>query len=202
MHIPQIILASANGNGEETFWISILIIVLLSSGIGVWSLARKKTNENILPEEAAEHPPTAHSQQGLNWHKKTDFQTEPSAEQSTAAQTQSGQIPILTLPKGNVSGRHYRRPADVQSGLELLEPPFLTGMVSDIESRHKLDIQMRKIAFVELSRRGQLGSIEGGVLKVYAKNQENLFGKTIQCEALKELAGRTRSEKYAMAVIG
>ena len=82
-------------------------------------------------------------------------------------------------------------------------------MVSGIESRQHLDIEMRKIAFMELVRRGQLCGIESKVLKVYAKNSASSdrgkpkggkgeFGKTIQCEAIKELAARTKSEKHAI----
>jgi hypothetical protein len=213
MYIPQTMLASVNGGGEETFWISILVIVLLSSGIGIWALVRRKSNQDSLSEEYSEYDPTVQSTEGMNRHKKTDTVIETLIEQSAISETQSGQYSIRSLQKGNAKGRRYRKAADLQSGLELLELPFLAGMVSDIESRQHLDIEMRKIAFMELVRRGQLCSIEGNALKVYAKNSASSacggpkggkggFGKAIQCEALKELAARTRSEKHAMAVAG
>ena len=211
MYIPQTMLASVNGSGEETFWISILVIVLLSSGVGIWTLVRRKSNQDSLSEEYSEYD--VQSAEGMNRHKKTDAVIETLIKQSAVPET--GQYSIRSSRKGAV-GRRFRKAADLQSGLELLELPFLTGMVSDIESRQYLDIEMRKIAFMELVRRGQLGNIEGNALKVYAKNSASSassacggpkggkggFGKAIQCEALKELAARTRSEKHAMAVAG
>lgn len=208
MYITQIMLTSANGGGEETFWMSILIIVLLSSGIGIWTLVRKKAGWNNPSEEYAEYD--VQSAEGMNRHKKTDAIIETLIKQSAVSET--GQYSIRSSRKGAV-GRRFRKAADLQSGLELLELPFLTGMVSDIESRQQVDIEMRKIAFMELVRRGQLCGIEGNALKVYAKNSASSacggpkggkggFGKAIQCEALKELAARTKSEKHAMAVAG
>ena len=207
MYITQIMLTSVNGSGEETFWMSILIIVLLSSGIGIWALVRRKAGRNN-PSEYSEYD--VQSAEGMNRHKKTDTIIETLIKQSAVPET--GQYSIRSSQKGAV-GRRFRKAADLQSGLELLELPFLTGMVSDIESRQHPDIEMRKIAFMELVRRGQLCGIEGKALKVYAKNSASSacggpkggkggFGKAIQCEALKELAARTRSEKHAMAVAG
>ncbi len=209
MYITQIMLTSANGGGEETFWMSILIIVLLSSGIGIWTLVRGKAGRNN-PSEYSEYDPTVLSAEGMNRYKKTDAIIETLIKQSAVPET--GQYSIRSSRKEAV-GRRFRKAADLQSGLELLELPFLTGMVSDIESRQHTDIEMRKIAFMELVRRGQLCGIEGKALKVYAKNSASFasrsteggkggFGKAIQCEALKELAARTKSEKHAMAVTG
>ena len=206
MYITQIMLTSVNGSGEETFWMSILVIVLLSSGVGIWTLVRRKAGRNNL-SEYSEYDPTVLSTEGMNRHKKTDAIIETLIKKSAVSET--GQYSIRSSRKG-VVGRRFRKAADLQSGLELLDLPFLTGMVSDIESRQHLDIEMRKIAFMELVRRGQLCGIEGKALKVYAKNSayggpkggNGGFGKAIQCEALKELAARTRSEKHAMAVVG
>jgi hypothetical protein len=212
MYIPQIMLTSANGGGEETFWMSILIIVLLSSGVGIWALVRRKAGRNNPSEEYAEYDSTVQPTEVMNRHKKTSAcgGIETLIKQSGVPET--GQYSIRSSRKGAV-GRRFRKAANLQSGLELLELPFLTGMVSDIESRQHLDIEMRKIAFMELVRRGQLCGIEGKALKVYAKNSASSacggpkggkggFGKAIQCEALKELAARTKSEKHAMAVVG
>jgi hypothetical protein len=208
MYIPQIMLTSANGGGEETFWISILVIVLLSSGVGIWALVRRKAGRHN-PSEYSEYDPTVQSAEVMNRHKKKSAcgGIETLIKQSAVPET--GQYSIRSSRKGAV-GRRFRKAADLQSGLELLELPFLTGMVSDIESRQHTDIEMRKIAFMELVRRGQLCGIEGKALKVYAKNSacggpkggKGGFGKAIQCEALKELAARTKSEKHAMAVAG
>jgi hypothetical protein len=60
---------------------------------------------------------------------------------------------------------------------------------------------MRKIAFTELARREKLGDIESKVLKVYARNTENIFGKTIQRQAIEELTTRTGKEKHEPSVV-
>jgi len=52
-------------------------------------------------------------------------------------------------------------------------------------------VTMRKLNFNELLRRDQLNEANSSALKVYAINQGNLYGKDIQCEAMKELTERT-----------
>ncbi len=90
-----------------------------------------------------------------------------------------------------------KKTSDREDGLELLDLPFLIKVVGNVGDGEEHDIQMRKIAFSELVRREQLNHIEGIVLKVYAKNSKNLFGKSIQCQAIAELAGRTNGKRHA-----
>ena len=80
---------------------------------------------------------------------------------------------------------------DLNSGMELLEPDFLLGIVEDTKGTDENDIAMRKLNFDELIRREQLNSIDSIALKEYAVNRGGLFDKYIQCEALKELTNRT-----------
>ncbi len=80
---------------------------------------------------------------------------------------------------------------DLASGMEMLELDFLLGVVESTRGDDKNDVMMRKLTFNELLRREQLGAVDSDALKVYAINGGNLYGKTIQCEAMKKLTERT-----------
>lgn len=83
------------------------------------------------------------------------------------------------------------RDKDLASGMEILELDFLLSIVENTESDDSNDVTMRKLNFNELLRREQLDTIDSTALKVYAKNEDKLYGKVIQCEAMKELTKRT-----------
>ena len=84
-----------------------------------------------------------------------------------------------------------QRSEDLESGMELLELDFLLGLIENTGSDDKNDVIMRKLCFNEILRRGQQNEIDSYALKSYAMNEGNLYGKMIQCEAMKELAVRT-----------
>jgi len=84
------------------------------------------------------------------------------------------------------------RNADLNSGMDLLELDFLLGIVENTKGDDKNDVTMRKLNFNELLRRNKQNQIDSAALKVYAVNAGNLYGKDIQCEAMKELTKRTR----------
>jgi hypothetical protein len=83
------------------------------------------------------------------------------------------------------------RDKDLASGMEILELDFLLSIIENIDGDDKNDVTMRRLNFNELFRREQLDTIDSSALKVYAKNERNLYGKVIQCEAMKELTKRT-----------
>ena len=72
-----------------------------------------------------------------------------------------------------------------------MELEFLLGVVETTKSDDKNDVMMRKFVFNELHRRQQLEAVDSKALKVYAVNDGNLYGKDIQCEAMKKLTERT-----------
>ncbi len=84
------------------------------------------------------------------------------------------------------------READLNSGMDLLELDFLLSIVESTRGDDKNDVTMRKLNFNELLRRNKQDQIDSAALKVYAVNAGNLYGKDIQCEAMKELTKRTR----------
>ena len=83
------------------------------------------------------------------------------------------------------------RGKDLHSGMELLELDFLLSIVENTKGDDKNDVTMRKLNFNELLRREELNEADSNALKVYAINEGNLYGKDIQCEAMKELTKRT-----------
>ncbi|MHC4060043.1 MAG: hypothetical protein ACYSUC_00305 [Planctomycetota bacterium] len=76
-------------------------------------------------------------------------------------------------------------------GMEMLEMEFLLGVIENTNGDEKNDVMMRKLSFNEVLRREQQNTIDSHSLSVYAVNQGNLYGKDIQCEAMKELTKRT-----------
>ena len=81
--------------------------------------------------------------------------------------------------------------ADLNSGMELLELDFLLGIVENAKGDDEKDVTMRKLNFNELLRRQKQDQIDSNALTVYAVNKGDLYGKDIQCEAMKELTKRT-----------
>jgi hypothetical protein len=85
-----------------------------------------------------------------------------------------------------------KREKDLHSGMELLGLDFLLNIVENTNGGdNEKDVAIRKLNFKELLRRGKLNQADSKALKVYAINKGNLYGKDIQCEAIKNLAERT-----------
>jgi hypothetical protein len=83
------------------------------------------------------------------------------------------------------------RGKDLHSGMELLELDFLLSIVENTKGDDENDVTMRKLNFDELLRRDQLNEADSHSLAAYAINEGKLYGKDIQCEAMKELTART-----------
>ena len=81
--------------------------------------------------------------------------------------------------------------ADWDKSREMLEQDLLVRIVEQTEGTDQYDVMMRRLSFNELVRREQLGAADSRALKVYAVNRANLYGKDIQCQAMRELAERT-----------
>jgi hypothetical protein len=84
------------------------------------------------------------------------------------------------------------REKDLHSGMELLGLDFLLSIVENTNGGNdEKDVAIRKLNFKELLRRGKLNQADSKALRIYAINKGNLYGKDIQCEAMKSLAERT-----------
>lgn len=87
------------------------------------------------------------------------------------------------------SGMNKQR--DLAGGMDMLELDFLLGVVESTTGAEKNDVTMRKLGFNEVLRRDKQNEIDSKALTVYAVDADKLYGKDIQCEAMKELTKRT-----------
>ena len=79
---------------------------------------------------------------------------------------------------------------DMHSGMSLLDVEFLLSIVDNSDNGDGHDVIMRKLCFNELIRSSQRHEISSSSLKMYAMDVDGLYGKSIQCEAMLELAER------------
>ncbi|MDD5064243.1 MAG: hypothetical protein PHQ35_05735 [Phycisphaerae bacterium] len=161
------LLAARNSEGEDTFWGQLLVVVILAVSFGIYSLARAKANESKVED--------------LPQHKR-----------ELAGKT----FKLPGAAKAKSEGLRKERAKDLQSGMEVLDSDFLLSIVEKTNGGDDdKDVAMRKLNFKELLRRGKLSQADSKALKTYAINKGNLYGKDIQCEALKKLAERTAKGK-------
>ena len=92
---------------------------------------------------------------------------------------------------GKSAGAEPGKDRDLAGGMEMLELDFLLSVVEHTKGDDKNDVTMRKLVFNELLRREQLETIDSNALKVYTIDESNLYGKDIQCEAMKKMTERT-----------
>ena len=195
----QIILIASSSNGEDTIWVQMLVLVVLATLLGIWGLI--KTRANKLKEQEQDYalsgrnPPVRFGQpikllRGLKG-KVAGIFVKTAQTGVVGEERKSG----FYGRRRGVPGELRHKPAgekDLKSGMELLEPSFLLRVVESTESNDKNDVMMRKLSFNELLRREELDRVAGNALKVYAVNEGSVYGKDIQCEAMKELAKRTK----------
>ena len=158
---------------EATFWIQLLMIVMLAAGVGAYVMvkSRAKRIERQIHDETIETiitPPVV----SFVEPPKPLATGHASPEKSTVSEIKP----------------HQR---DLSGGMELLARNFLTGVVEQTNSPDQRDIEMRRLCFTELGRRGELWAIASPALKVYTLDEDGFYGKIIRCEAMAELAGRT-----------
>jgi len=197
-YLAQIILAASNSDGEDTFWTQMLVLVILAALFGIGSLVKTRSNKlKGVKQGYAVGGRRAHSWQ--RWPNKA----------LTALKEKSLGISLKTpQPKAVIQERTFDFDAagatshekskitstqerDLHSGMEMLELDFLVGIVEKTASDDNNDVAMRKLSFNELLRREQLKGTSSKMLKDYALNKDNIYGKDIQCKAIKELAKRT-----------
>lgn len=202
----QIIVAAGDDYGENTFWVQILVFLLVAVSLGLYSLVKKKPEQlkrhkQRLAEQVRIYHTKSHRQLKLGGKYITRLK---SAAQKYVVKARDTRLhiphfakkPMLDFDSPAMVGRGKYEPAaernaDLNSGMELLELYFLLSIVQDTDGDNKNDVTMRKLNFNELLRRAKLDQVSSSVLKVYAINQDNLYGKAIQCEATRELARRT-----------
>ncbi len=165
--LAQTILAARNSEGDDTVWMQMLVVVILAVSFGIFGLAKAKASKSKV-----EYPPL------------------PKREHAGKTFDLSG------VAKAKSEGLHTKREKDLQSGMEILDSDFLLKVVENTnDGGDEKDVVMRKLNFKELLRRGELSQADSHALKEYALNKGNLYGKDIQCEAIRILAERTAKGK-------
>ena len=102
-----------------------------------------------------------------------------------AAEETSGEVTMEKKPR---TGRN------LAGGMDLLEMDFLLGVIENTDGEDKNDVAMRRLSFNEVLRRNQQSDIDSAALSVYAIDEKDLYGKDIQCAAMKELTRRTEQK--------
>ena len=116
-------------------------------------------------------------------------------KKSDAKETATSKI-VEMRPSADVAGEvkpkgELGKERDLAGGMEMLELDFLLGVIENTKGDDEKDVAMRKLGFNELLRREKQNQVDSSALTVYAINEGSLYGKDIQCEAMKELTKRT-----------
>jgi hypothetical protein len=183
--LTQTILAVRNSEGDDTIWVQILVIVILAVFLGIFSLAKARANKFKGNDQ--------HLSEHHRYRQNHSGQLVAHNELLSATQTAISNINEKKKLVGKALKESAReREKDLHSGMELLELNFLLSIVENINGGDdEKDVAIRKLNFKELLRRGKLNQADSKALRKYAINKGNLYGKDIQCEAMKSLAERT-----------
>ena len=199
----QTFLAAGNGTGEGIFWIQILVLLVVAVCWGLYSLAKNKTkkfnNQRQGPfEKAGSHHAKADRKLYKQVGRLKDVVGKYAAK-AKGVQVDMPQAAMDDFDNPEIAGqekptskRARRKVRDLHSGMELLELDFMLSVVENTNGDEEKDVVMRKFNFNELIRRDKVDQVGSDVLKIYAINRGNLYGKDIQCGAVKELAKRSR----------
>ncbi len=188
--LAQIIQFAGITDGEDTFWIQILVLVVLGGVVGFVSLIktranRFKTQEQYQPEGAGR----SHSQRGRPIEAKDKYRD--FFLKTAQPKTDSQELLFDFEAADKVKADKQKKDRDMNSGMELLDLDFLVKVVENTKGRNKKNVMMRKLVFNELVRREQLDVISSKTLNIYTINKSKVYSKNIQCEAMRELAKRT-----------
>ena len=190
--IAEIILAASNSDEESTFWITMLMLVVLGGVVGIVSLIktrvkRFKTQKQYRADISSRtyHPRDEQIRAVKDKYIEFFLKTAP-----TKKITKEPMFDFEVADK--VSSGKYKEDRDVSSGMELLDLDFLVKIVENTKGRNKKDVMMRKLVFDELLRREQVTAVDSEALNIYTMNKSKLYNKEIQCAAMKALAERTK----------
>lgn len=190
--LAEIILAAGNSDEEDTFWIQMLMLVVLGAVVGVVSLIkarakRFKTQKQHRPQDSG----GPYSQRGQQIKAVKDKYIEFFLK--TAPTKKITKEPMFDFEAaGKVGSGKQKKARDVSSGMEILDLDFLVKIVENTKGRSKKDVMMRKLVFDELLRREQVTAVDSKALNIYTINKSKLYDKKIQSGAMKALAERTK----------
>lgn len=193
----QLIFASVEG--EDAIWMSLLVLVIVAAGWGLYSVVKTRVGgfggENVYYSGRRGHSGRLKRLKGVIGGYKEKLLGGIAGSVREKAGGAKGQLSASagseTTEKERL--RSAKASRDLAGGMELLGDDFLIGVIEDLGGGDGREVSMRRMSFEELIRRGGLAGLSGEALKVYAVDKGHLYGKVIQCEALGEMARRTRS---------
>lgn len=184
-----------------------LVFVVLAASWGIYSLFKKKPENSKgrrknFVDNSRRRPTKIHlAFQSLHQHLTPrngitqKYQTKKqSIEPHTPRPTEEATFDTSERLR-KVDGLAKEKGGDLNSGMELLDLNFLLNTVENSKDDEENNVTVRKLAFNELLRRKKQNQIDSKALGVYVVNQGNLYDKSIQSEAMKELAKRTAYKK-------
>ncbi|UCC21883.1 MAG: hypothetical protein JSW23_08720 [Planctomycetota bacterium] len=207
-YLAQTIIIASNSEGEETFWTQMLVLVVLAALFGISSLVKTRSNKLRALKEGH----TADEDEQHGWQRWPNKAFTALKEKSIGISLKTSQLKAISRERvfaSNAAGTTIREKSkiirtegkDLGSGMEVLELDFLVDIVENTESRDQNDVTMRKLSFNELLRRKQLKAADSKALRDYALNEDDIYGKNIQCEAIRELAKRTGTKTQTAAQV-
>lgn len=190
--LAEIILAAGNMDEEGTFWIQMLVLVVLAAVVSIVSLIkarakRLKTQKQHRPKGSGRLYRDSREQIRAVKDKYVEFFLK------TAQPKTNSQERLFDFEAADTANNEKQKKArDLTSGMEILDLDFLVKIVEKTRGKNKKNVTMRQLVFNELARREQLSAISSKTLNFYTINKGNIYDKNIQCEAMAELAKRTR----------
>ena len=108
---------------------------------------------------------------------------------ATIGRSGNGKAEVAAEKKARSEAK--KRGRDLHGGMEVLDLDFLLDIVENSDGTDEHDMTMRKLGFHELARTGRLSDIDSHALGYVCMDEDGLFDKRMQCEAMQELAART-----------
>ncbi len=190
--LTEIILAASNTDEQSTFWSRLLVLVVLGAIVSIISLIkakakRLKTQRQHRPKGSGRLYKDSKEQIRAVKDKYVEFFLK------TARPKTNSQEPLFDFDSTDTARSEKQKKArDLNSGMEILDLDFLVKIVEKTRGKNEKNVTMRQLVFNELVRREQLSEISSKTLNFYTINKGNIYDKKIQCEAMTELAKRTR----------
>lgn len=200
--LAQIVPFANSTDGEETFWIQILVLVVLGGIVGIGSLIKTRSNRFKTQEEySSKGVGRSYIRRGQPTEAVKELKDKyHSIFLKTAQSKTNTEKSMFDLEAADAAGRGKQKDKigkvkdrDVNSGMEILELDFLLGIIENTKGNNENDVMMRKLVFNELIRRGQLNVVDSNALNVYSINKDKVYNKEVQCGAMMELAERTKA---------
>jgi hypothetical protein len=190
--LAEIILAAGNSDEDNSFWIQMLVLVVLGAVVGIISLTRTRAKKFKTQKQ---HRPGG----GSRPYKQSSEQIRAVKDKyvefflkTAQPKTDPQELLFDFEAAGKVEADKQKKERDLSSGMEILDLDFLVKVVEKTRGKNKKIVTMRHLVFNELVRREKLDAIKSKTLNIYTINKGNVYSKNIQCEAMRELTKRTK----------